>query len=850
MITCGRHLSTFKANFWVLLVCLWSIFPSIVSAQQVYTFKGKITDAESGDPIPFATVYFKGKNTSTQADFDGVYTLRTQTIADSLFAQYIGYKVRAKKIKKGQTSQKVDFELTPSGFSAGEVEIIAGENPAFEIMRRVVINKPVNDIRQLEAFQYQSYNRIEVAVNNISEKFKKRKSLKQIVKLLDSLEAVKGEDGKPILPIFVSEAISEYYAKFRPKLSRERLVKTKVSGVGVDEGSVVTQMVGATFQQFNFYENWIEVATKSFASPLQDGWNLVYDFDLLDSLYIQDEWCYKLAFRPKRDKDLAFIGTMWVAKQDYGIKQLDLTVSKSANINYIDKIKLQQELERTIAGAWVPTKTRILIDIAQLSESWAGMLAKSYTSNKNIKVNIPYDDAFYDPVLEELPDAGKTNDDYWERNRHDTLTTGERKVFKMIDTVRNLPVVRGYVEIANIFMNGYKKIGSVDVGPYLYSYAFNNIEGHRVRLGLRTNSYFNNRFTLEGYGAFGTTDHRFKYSATLSYILNRRRWTVLGITQTEDLEQVAFNELNLSNNQLLYAFSRFGDITDFQPYYNHFTSIFLNTEVTRGLNQTFSLSTRFFEPQFSGFRYRIRPDDPNSELGESFTATEFTYEVKYDPQALFLFKKNNNQRVSVSARFSPIFSFKYQLGIKGLFNGDLGYHKFTFGLQHNIKTGVLGTGRYDIQLAYTPSTLPYSLLNAHLGNQSPIFAFSAYNMMRLFEFVSDRYAMIGYTQYFEGLFFNSIPFVKRAKLRLVAHGKLLMGDVSQRNRNASFLLDTKTGISRPAFRSLGSDPYVEVGYGVENIFKILRFDIIHRLTYLDNPNVRPVGAKLSFQFKL
>jgi hypothetical protein len=131
----------------------------------------------------------------------------------------------------------------------------------------------------------------------------------------------------------------------------------------VEDGTTVTQLVGSSFQEYNFYQNWLNILSKDFVSPIADGWRLYYEYDLMDSLYVGEDYCYRLDFFPKNPQDLAFTGSMWITKKEYALKQIDVNIGKQANLNFIEKIRIQQELEPTVEGAWLPVKNRVLIDV-------------------------------------------------------------------------------------------------------------------------------------------------------------------------------------------------------------------------------------------------------------------------------------------------------------------------------------------------------------------------------------------------------------------------------------------------------------------------------------------------------
>ena len=838
-----------KRPFLILLAFLLS---SLISFSQPFIVKGRVTDSENGDPIPFANVLVKGTTIGTVCDFDGYYTLKLPKKVDSLSSIYIGYQMRTKKIQ-GIPTQTQNFQLKEAGIELKEVVINPGENPAWPILREVIRHKPFNDKRSLVSYEYEAYNKLEVDIDKISDKFKKKRIIRKIQNVLDSIGKATGEDGKPILPFFISESISKFYYNRSPELRKEQIEKTKISGLGNNEGEVVSQLVGSSFQEYNFYQNWLNIVSKDFVSPIADGWKLNYDYLLEDSTEANGDWIYRIEVKPKRPQDLAFKGTIWINRSDWALTRVDLVIPKEANINFIDKIKVQQELRKTEAGAYLPAKNRITIDIANLNANWAGMIAKFYTSIKDIVVNKPLDNAFFEKPIELLEGSGKTNDQFWNSRRHDTLSITEKNVFKMIDTVRKIPAVKTYVEIANIFINGFKRIGPVDFGPYLYTYGWNNVEGHRFRVGLRTNVDFSRKWVLGGYIAYGTLDQRLKYSLDVTRILSRNHWTTLNVTHNYELEQLALIDNSLSTNSLFFAFTRMGDLDRTRPYYNRSTKIGLSREVKRGL--TINLQGYFWDffPQrdMYNFAYYSNPEGSrartDTSVSRDFTTAELSAEVRYGKDEIFL--ENENQRVSLGATRWPILSLKYTAGVKGILNSNLNYHKFQFSAVQFIRYGLLGQGKVSLVSGYTPSVVPYPILRAHLGNQTFFMNLSAFNMMQYFEFISDRFVSVNYQHNFEGLGLNSIPLIRRLKWRFVAHGNILFGNVQQKNKD---LIPTKDGERTiSGFTSLDSKkPYAEVGYGVENIFRLLRVDFIHRLTYLDSPGAKKFGIKFSIQFKL
>jgi hypothetical protein len=828
-----------KRFIFFVIVALFTA--GFVRAQET-VLKGKITDVNTGDPIPFVNVIYQGTTIGTTTDFDGNFTIKTATPGDTLVASYIGYKPKKKAVAKGGT-QTINLQLEEDATSLQEVVINAGENPAYAILREVVRNKSKNDKRKLTAYEYDTYTKIEIDVDNISDKFRQKKVMKKITQVLDSVQRIAGDDGKPILPLFISESVSKLYYRDDPSLRKENILKTKINGVGVEDGSVVTQFVGSSFQEYNFYQNWLTIVTKEFVSPIADGWRLYYDYDLTDSVYIGDDYCYRLDFNPRSPQELAFTGTMWITKNEYALRQIDASVGRAANLNFIEKIRIQQELEATSLGPWVPVKNRVLIDVGEVTNNSAGMLAKFYTSNKNIVVNKPYDLKFYERPIVLAEDSRMYDDEvYWDTLRHEPLSETEKNVYKMIDTLQNIPVVKTYTDIIKVFIDGYYDVGKVDIGPYLGLVAWNDIEGVRVQGGFRTNADFSKKWIYAGQLGYGFNDSRVKYMASVQTILSRHRWTTVTVRARSDLRRLGVEEEDLEDNPLFLVASRWGYFR--RGFYSDEYKVAFQRELFKGFTQKVMFKYWTFEPTFD-FGYF---DDPDISVAfnQNFQASEVILETRFARDELFI--QNDNERVSLGTTKWPIITARYTRGFQGLWGSDFSYDKLRLSVAKRIKTGPLGVALVTVQGEYIFNTLPYPLLVLHLGNQSPLYSAVTYNLMNYGEFVSDHYASLQYRQYLEGFLLNRIPLIQKLRWRLLGTANVIMGGLRTSNQELINTSTTDEELRPGGF--VDRRPYVELGYGVENIFRFLRVDFVHRVSYLDNKDARKFGVLFTAQFQL
>lgn len=803
---------------------------------------GQVIDKSTGEPIPFANVYFKSTSVGATSDFDGKYAISTYEGYDSLVASYIGYNTLTLPVKSG-TIQTINFYLDPGTVNLEEIVVYSGENPAWAIIRKAVKAKNQHDKRALDSYEYESYNKIEIDIDNFSEDLKSTKAFGQVAAVMDSIAQLRGYDGDPILPVFISESVSNYYVKTDPFAKREEVLKTRIKGVGVDDGSFISQIIGASYQEYNFYRNWLNILNKEFISPISDGWRLYYDYDLIDSLEIDGEECFLLNVVPKRDEDPAFNGSIWITKKDYALKQVDLKIDKSTNLNFVEYIRIQQELVPTSEGPSIPSKTRVLVDVSPLDDDTPGLLTKFYNSARNIKVNTNRKNSFYSSEVMVKEDYAIYDEEYWDDHRHEPLKDEELYAYEMIDTLRTIPVVKRYEKIVQTLSTGYFRVGKIDIGPWPYTWAYNDFEGHRFRAGFKTNINFSNKWKFNSYIAYGTEDKQIKYGVSLGYIIDRYPWTEIGIKRIAEVDQLGLKSEDLQDNQIFLAASRFGTLI--RPYWYENNKLFFKTELLKGLNQTININLEHYDPQFP-FYYYDNGIPEASTLKSRFDVASVEYSIRYARDERFV--QFENSRLSLGINRWPSLEVSYTYGIQGAL-GDLEFHKLEVDFRQRVNFGFLGITNYQIKGGKVFNTVPYPILENHIGNESFFYTSAAFNTMNFFEFVSDTYTSFRWQHQFGGLILNRIPLMRKLKWRLLATSNILYGSLSQENIDL-IPAQGPDGTDLPPFKGLGDDPYVEVGYGIENILRFIRFDVFHRLSYLDEPNANKIAFKVSMQIIL
>ncbi|SNR51452.1 DUF5686 and carboxypeptidase-like regulatory domain-containing protein [Hymenobacter mucosus] len=831
-----------------LLLLLLLLLVGIEGAQaQRIVFSGQITESGTAKVVPFTSVFVPGTAQGATADVEGRYQLIVNGPVDSLAASAIGFATLKKRVS-AEDRQTVNFTLGAGSVSLGEVVVRPRENPAYVILRRVQQHKAQNNKRTLQAFEFDSYSRVQVALNNLPSQVSRRKLLRQMTQVADSLGLARDAQGKPMVPFFASEVLSHYYQHNQPLRKREEIKRTQLHGAAPREGSVTSQILGSSFQDWDFYPNWQQLLGKDFISPIADGWKFTYEYELQDSVYVGKDFCYKIGVTPRRPQDLAFVGTIWINTSTYALRRVDLVVSPDANLNFIEQVAVKQDLVPSAAGQGLPQRTAVVIGIKPTKGS-TGILARLTIVNSNFDVNHPKPLPFYDRPLETAADAFDVPKDFFATYRPDSLTQEEQVTLQVLDSVRQLPAMRSLLEVADIAVNGYYRAGKIEWGPILTAYSFNNIEGSRFRVGFRTTPEFSRDWLLRPYLAYGTRDGRFKYGLRVQRIVERQHWTVVNFEHRHDLDQVALLDNDYAlENPLFEASARLGNISSSRPLRRTLTTLALQTDLFRGFTQRVIFRRQSFQPLYP-FAYYTQERAPGSPTADNFDLSEVVVESRYARDEV-LIPNNQNRRTAIGLKKWPAVTVRYTMGLDNVLGSDFRYQKLNLLIDQSIRLGQVGRTDYRIDAGYIPSTVPYPVLKTHLGNESPFYNGGAFNLMRYFEFVSDRYVSFQFENQFDGFLLNSIPAIKQLNWRLVATGNVLWGGVSEANRRINPAQDPITGGPLPSFQSLGSLPYAEVGYGIENILRVARVDFLHRLTYRNSPGARTFGVKVSFQFKL
>lgn len=837
-----------SSSFVCVLLLITSFVP--VTAQTIV--KGIIKDAITRQPLQSVSIYFKGGKGVTSSP-DGSYVLETvNTRLTNIQYSYVGYKTVTQTIIPGK-EQVIDVTLEVLD-AKRNVTVKANKrsrysnknNPAVELIRRVIENKDKNRISAYDYVSYEQYEKMELLLTKTPEKLLHNKLLKNFKFIFENNDTTKIQ-GRAMLPVYLDEIFSQKYYRKNPEKKKTYILGTKKVNFGeyLDvEG--INAYLNRLYEDVDVYENNISLLTNQFLSPIADMAPTFYRFYIADTIELDGTKLVRLNFAPKNLNDLLFKGTLFVSLDgNYAVQKLIMSISKHANLNFVRELHLNQNFEKGSDGRYHVTMSNTIVEFALSERAQSSFVGERTVSFKNFNINKPAADSVFEgQSIVHLEHKEQATDSFWLRNRSPQLSEAEVKVYANIDSLTNLPSFKSFMKIATLLLAGYETVGPYEIGPINTFYSFNPIEGLRLRLGGRTTYSFNPRVYLENYVVYGLKDQKWKYYASAAYSFNRSSifsypLNYLKISYQRDTK-IPGQELQfvLEDNFLL-SFKRGNN--DKWLYNDIF-----KTEYLREFGKDFSYSLGFksWKQTPAGVITYVKPEGGILTNIPNLTTTELSGEIMWSPHRQFY--QGKRFRTPIINKY-PIFKLRYINGTKGLFNGEYNYQNINITIDKTFYLSQLGRASVVLEGGYIFGKVPYPLMTIHRANQTYSYQFKSYNLMNFMEFVSDHYAALNIDQHFNGFFFNKIPLLKKLKLREVLSGKLLYGGVRDENNpdlNLStfkFPVDKQSNIQTTYM--LSRAPYAEVSAGIGNIFKIIRVDFVKRLTYLNHPDIAKWGIR-------
>ncbi len=858
----GRACEPLKPLLKFLLgLVVFIAFADMSLAQNTgWQVSGKITDAATKEPVGYATVVAVGLNTGARSEEDGSFVVKAKTRITKLSFSCVGYKTIEETIvfKDGEKAV-LNVELEPQSEMLKEVVIKPKRyrnknNPAVALIELVVKNRDKNRVENFSSFQEEQYEKLLMGMSNISDKFKNRRMMRSWKFALDNVDTTKLKTGG-VIPTYLQEAVQDFYSKTNPKQQKTWIKATQKVEFPLLDNEGVEKYIRYMYQDVNIYDNFVVLLTDHFLSPIANSAPLFYRYYPADTIVQNGSKIVRLQFFPRNKTDMLLQGDLYVALDStYPVTKIVFSVNPMINLNWVRELEVEQTFQKLPeSGKWVLDEETISFDFG-LTQKGAGMYGERYVSHQNPKLGLPLHDSLFQKMYEprSLRQNANTKDTtFWRKARHAELTASELATYKNIDSLQNTALFKRIKTTIQIAIVGhYEPTPGIEIGRINTFYAFNPVEGTRVRFGGRTNPSLFKKVNFEGFAAYGFRDERWKYGLAANISLSKRNYNVF-----------PYNMLRINYQQDVM-------IPGVIPI-GTFIQTNIGTSFTRGQNDRFLFMKKFllqyekeFYNKFSfqvGFEHKelaplgsltFDPTDDVLQRGAPVVTANPFVQVRFAPGEEFYQTKNGwRQRV----RFNLITQLRYSRGVSGILGSQYDYNEVTAVMYKFSNLPPIGYNYFYVEAGGVFGKVPYPLLTLHRANQTFGYRFLSYNLMNFMEFVSDRYVAAFMEHSFYGFFTNKIPVIRRLKLREFFTLKVLYGQISKVNTpNAgSGLYELPTNADgTPLTYSLEAKPYIEANIGIGNIFKVIRIDYIRRFTYLDHPFVSRSGirmaAKLSF----
>ena len=773
---------------------------------------------------------------------DGKFYIESPKNHSSLLVSFVGFPTQEVKLVK-----QVNYDLKiilKEGNGLKEVKIYSGKtskknNPALDILRKIWERRRKNGLKMFKQYQYEKYEKVEFDMNTIDSAFMKSKIFKGMEFVFKNIDTSK-VTGKTYLPIFINESLSDVYGDNQTKKTKEILKANKNSGLGSGDG--VNSFIKDLYNDFDIYDNYLNLFDKSFTSPLSRTGIDVYNYVLTDTAVIDNKLCYNIVFYPRRKNELTFKGDFWVNDTTFAIKKINMAITKSANINWVKDIYLEQEFEVLNDTVFLPTRDYMMSDFAlRKKEESKGVYGKRTTLYKNFKFDIKQSDKFFREDINYIENTVyNKSDEYWEENRFEKLNKDEKNIYTMIDTLQTVKRFKNMYNLVSILGSGYIKLGKFEYGPIFSTVGFNEVEGWRLRAGGRTYFGPNDLWRIQGYTAYGFEDNKFKYGISGKWMIDKKNRIILSGGNRRDVEQIGAS-LTSTNDVLGRSYASSGLFTSGAN--GKLTNINLTTlaaEIEPFKNLTFQLgfSYRTLESASETFKLDYYIDNTSTSTKSNVTQSELNFQVEFTPN-----KKTMGygvERRDIASPYSRVF-VNYSQGFKGFINSDFEYQKVQLYYKQPLIIGAIGRSNFILELGKTFGTIPLGLMSVVPGNQTYFIIENTFNNLNFYEFVTDTYTTVQWNHNFQGKLFGRIPGLRKLNLREIIGIKGVYGTVTDENININV---TQPGLVYQAPQK----PYWEYSAGIGNIFKVFRIDCAWRANYRDLPGTSNFTIKGSFGF--
>ena len=854
-------------RYIILIALLQVVAGTFLSHAQSFTSaSGIVKDSITGEPLPFVSVYFDGSTIGAMTDDNGTFTLQNNQGYTKLAAASLGYDTKFIDLKPGKKNDNLEVLLKPTAFEISEVVVkpkrekyTRKDNPAVELIKKVIAHKNDNRIEAKPEYQTEVYEKLSLSLDNFNPNLDKNKFLKKfkfIKNYLDTSEF----NGKPILTVSVRENLSDFYYRKSPKAEKTIVRAKRRQGIDktLDDGGGITSNLEEIFKSINIFDNNIPILLNRFVSPLSSTLaTTYYHYYIMDTLDVGGDKCVDLAFVPANSESYGFTGRLYITLDgNYAVKKVLLNTPANINLNWVDKLRIEQEFKQMPDSTWVLDQENTFVNF-YVVKGTQQLYAHQLRNYDNYNFNVQNADSVFGLLgaLHVLPEATVQPDTFWIHNRPIPLKEKEDALKDLLGQLRKVPAFNAIIKTAEILITGYiptandKKVTKFDFGPMNTTFSANHLEGFRMRVGGMTTANLNPYWFASGYLAYGTNDRKIKYNLKLTHSFTKKEYhegenpvNNLSFIQEYDVYTPGQDFLFTSKDNIFVAWKVGEPVTKMQ--YIRKSVLQYEKEWLNGLTWKSWIMNQNNEAAGT-LQYIKRDESGNLYHIKDFTTSEIGTQLRFAPGERAYNGRSGKESVFNLSKDAPVFKLSHQLGIKGVLGGDYNYNHTEISAEKRIWLSSFGHIDAQVKAGKVWDKVPFPLLILPNTNQSITIQPEAFHMMNALEFVTDQYVSFNATYYLKGWILNRIPGIKWLRLREVLSFNMIYGGLTDKNNPTLtpglFLLPDGT-------QPLGSTPYMECSVGLENIFKILRIDYYRRLTYLDHPDIKKGGIRIALRF--
>ena len=841
----------------ISLISLLLVVATVAMAQKIHGF---VVDQQSNDSIPYANARYAGTKTGASSDLSGQFVVE-RVNGSTLTITAVGYKPRKIKINE-KTPDTLHITLISDSKRMEEVVVKAKrrhrysrkENPAVELMRRVIAAKKPTQLENHDYLQYDKYQKLTMAINNITPEEMESNFFKKSPWLLEQVE-VCPYNQKLILTVSVDETLTQHIYRKNPKDVKDIIQGQSTKGISklIQTGEMINTVVKDVFSDIDIYDDQVKLLQSQFPSPIGSTAISFYHFYIDDTTYVDKDQCIRLQFMPANQQDFGFRGELYVLNDSsLHVRKCDMQLPANTGVNFVDAMKIQQEYSRLDNGEWALTTDNMVAEL-ELTDLFQRAIVIRSTRLNNYSFD-PIEDKLFKgkSKTEMVANAKMRDEDYWNKHRQVQLTGSEANMNGFIKKMSHSKdfkwvMLASKVLIENFIETGNEKNPSkFDIGPVLTFVSNNYVDGMRLRMAGRTTANLNKHWFGEGYYAYGTKTHRHYYGGKVTYSFVKPEYLpiefpsrYISFESTQDLMSPADRFLINHKDNALMAI-RPKKVEEYY-FYNRQTLSF-KWETNYGLATEFQISTESNEP--TGKLEFIRLIDHETKVNKIRT-TDIKLGFDYRPGQSYVNTKTARMEVNMDA---PQFRISHTMGVKGFLGGQFQSNYTELFVYKRLWLGSWGHIDTQVKAGAQWNRVPFPLLIFPPVNNSYFEHAGTFNMMKNMEFLNDRFAQFNVAWDLNGKIFNRIPLFKRLKWREYVAFKGMWGKLTDKNNP---LLEINAGredlYELPEItRTMTHDPYMELVLGVHNILKLFEVDYVRRLTYNNAPGVSKNGIRFGF----